>query len=59
LPRRKAKLSNADFYKSGEGQTIQPASRNLEEITARELTSTFGAWEYLLAILSKKMMISI
>ncbi|HKG90201.1 MAG TPA: hypothetical protein VKA95_17940 [Nitrososphaeraceae archaeon] len=36
-------MSTADFYKSGEGPTTQPASRNLEEITARELTTTFGA----------------
>lgn len=42
MPRRRTKLS-ADFYNSGEGPTIQPTVRNLEEITAMELTSTFGA----------------
>ncbi|HEU4443548.1 MAG TPA: hypothetical protein VFR94_02625 [Nitrososphaeraceae archaeon] len=31
------------YYKSGEGPAAQPASRNLEDITARELTTTFGA----------------
>jgi hypothetical protein len=40
--RRKTRLST-DFYKSGEGPVVQPAFRNLEEITASELTSRFGA----------------
>jgi hypothetical protein len=34
---------SSGFYKSGEGPATQPASRNLEDITARGLTSTFGA----------------
>jgi hypothetical protein len=42
LPRKKIKLST-DFYKSGEGPVVQPTFRNLEEITASELTSRFGA----------------
>lgn len=31
------------FYKSEEGPVVQPTFRNLEEITASELTSRFGA----------------
>jgi hypothetical protein len=33
---------STDFYESGEGPVVEPTFRNPEEITATELTSTFG-----------------
>src|SRR5215208_5879505 len=36
-------MSNEKFYQSGSGQALEGASRSLEEVTAKELMSTFGA----------------